>query len=122
MKNKKWLKIVGIVVVCLFVVGVSKDLLIKTAVTVGAEQVVGTPVKIGSLRLGILSQSVRIKDFQMYNPEGFPEGVLVDIPEVSVEYNLAALVKGQLHLPLVVFDLKETVVVKNQDGVLNVDA
>ncbi|MCK5580276.1 MAG: hypothetical protein KAJ18_03290 [Candidatus Omnitrophica bacterium] len=122
MKNKKWLKVLVVVVVCVFALGVIKDVLIKTAVTVGAKQVLGTPVKIGKFHLGILTQKIYIKDFKMYQPEGFPEGVLIDIPEINIKCNVLALLKGKIHLPLIVFDLKEMVLVRNTEGALNLDA
>ncbi len=122
MKNQKWIKILGIVVVGLFVLGVAKNILIKSAVTIGASQVTGAKVKIKKFSLGIFSQSVQIKGFQMYNPKGFPKGVMVDIPEIRVDLDLPALLGGKLHLPMVVLDLKELVLVTNKEGLLNVDA
>ena len=47
---------------------------------------------------------------------------MLDIAEVGLDYDLPALLGGRLHFPLVILNLSEMVVVKNQDGVLNVDA
>ncbi len=47
---------------------------------------------------------------------------MLDVTEVGVDYDLPALLAGRLHFPLVILDLNEMVVVKNRDGVLNVDA
>ena len=111
-----------IAVAVLFVLGILKDQIIRVAVTIGATQVVGAPVHIDGMSVGIFRQSVRVKGFKMYNPAGFPRGLMIDIPAISVGYDLPALLKGDLHLPLLVLDLKEMIVVKNKEGKLNVDA
>lgn len=119
---KKWQKILiitGIVVVGLLIV---KNQVIKTTITTVGSNVVGAPLKIKKFSLGLFTQKVRIKGFQVYNPKGFPREPFIDISEVSVDYDLPALIKGKLHLPLIVFDLKEMVVIKNKDGNLNVDS
>ena len=123
MKNlEKWQKILIIVVIVFLCLGIIKNPLIKSVVTIGASKVVGAPVHIDSFAVGVFKQSVRIKGFKLYNPKGFPEEPLIDIPEVSVDYNLPALLGGKLHLPLIVVNLKEMVVIRNKDGKLNVDA
>ena len=111
-----------IIVVVFLVLGVVKDQIIKAAVTVGATQVLGAPVHIDGMSVGIFHQSVRVKGLKVYNPSGFPQGVLIDIPQITVDYDLPAILKGDLHLPLLVLDLKEMIVVKNKEGKMNVDA
>ncbi|MFC1709751.1 hypothetical protein ACFL2J_06835 [Candidatus Omnitrophota bacterium] len=123
MKNlKKWQRILAIVVIVFICLGIVKNPLIKTVVTVGASKVLGAPVHIDGFAVGVFKQSVRIKGFKIYNPKGFPKGVLIDIPEVSVDYSLPAILTGKLYLPLIVLNLREMVVIKNKDGLMNVDA
>lgn len=123
MKNlQKGQKILIIVIAVFLFLGIIKNPLIKTVVTIGTSKVVGAPVQIDGFSVGVFKQSVRIKGFKLYNPKGFPEEPFIDIPEVSVDYNLPALLGGKLHLPMIVVDLKEMVVVRNKDGELNVDA
>lgn len=95
--------------------------LIKSIVTARASQVMGAPVYIDSFSFGIFKQAIRIKGFKLYNPEGFPDEVIFDVPEVSVDYDLSALLKGKLHLPYLAVNLKEMVVIRNKEGKLNVD-
>jgi uncharacterized protein involved in outer membrane biogenesis len=47
---------------------------------------------------------------------------MVDIPEIYVNYDLPALIKGTVHLPELRLDMKEFVVVRNAKGKLNLDA
>ena len=119
---KKLLTIIGVIIVFLIAAVIFKNQLIKTAITTGATNVVGAPVKINKFSLGIFNQTIRIKDFKIFNPEGFPEGVLVDMPEISVDYDLSALLKKNLHFKKLVIDLKQVGIYKNKDGELNVDS
>ncbi|MBF0483084.1 MAG: hypothetical protein HQL25_00095 [Candidatus Omnitrophica bacterium] len=114
-----WLIILLVVLMGLVIV---KDFLIKSAVEVGSKVVVGVPVKIQSLSLGIFSQKIRIKGFQVFNPQGFPAGIMVDMPDIAVDYDLPALIKGKIHLRLLVLNMKEMIVVKDKAGELNVNA
>ena len=119
---QKFKKVLIIILFVFVGLGLIKNTLIKSVVTVGASSVVGAPVHIDSLAFGILKQAVRIKGFKLYNPSGFPRDVLIDISQISVDYDLAALFKGKLHIPFIVVDLKEMVIIKNKDGKLNVDS
>ncbi|MBN1870224.1 MAG: AsmA family protein [Candidatus Omnitrophica bacterium] len=119
---KKYQKILIIVIAVIVGLAVMKNVLIKTAVTTVGSSVVGAPIQIKKFSLGFLTQKVHIKGMTLHNPKGFPEGVLVDISEIRVDFNLGALIGGKLHLPLIIFDLKQMVLIKNKDGELNVDA
>lgn len=117
----KKLKIAIIVVIVLFALGVIKDQIVKSVVAIAACDITGAPVKIGGLSIGIFKQRVRIKDFKIYNPKGFPKETLLDMPAIRVDYDVFQLFKGKLHLPLVAVDLKEMVITKNKERKLNVD-
>ncbi|MBF0479695.1 MAG: AsmA family protein [Candidatus Omnitrophica bacterium] len=118
-KPLKWLIIFVVVIFCL---SLAKNFLIKSAIEWGAKAVVGTSVKIQQFSLGMFSQKIRIKGFQVYNPQGFPSGILVDIPEIGVDCDIPSLLKGKNHIPLLIIDMKEMIVVKNKQGKLNVNS
>ncbi|MBF0569287.1 MAG: hypothetical protein HQL18_00725 [Candidatus Omnitrophica bacterium] len=120
---KKVLSILLLIFAILFVLGLIKDFLIRSAVVAGAKQTLGADVSIGSFSLGILSQSVKMRSFKVYNPDGFPtKEVLVDIPEVAVQLDVPALFKNTLHVRYLRLNLKEARLIKNKDGQLNVNA
>lgn len=121
-KNNKGLKLIVIILVLFVVVIFLKDQIIKSIVEVAASKVLGTDIHIGGLSFGVLRQSVRVKDLKVKNPKGFPEGIMLDVPEAGVDYDLPALLKGKMHFPVIILNLNEVVVVKNKDGQLNVDA
>ncbi len=121
MKNRL-LRIAIIAVLSFVFLGVVKNPLAGLIVSGVSSKVVGAPVKIGGFSLGIFRPAVRIKNFRLYNPKGYPREVLIDIPEISVGYDLAALFKKRLHLYFLTVNLQEMVVIKSKDGKLNVDS
>lgn len=118
---KKILIVLAVVIICIIVIGVVKDQIVKSVVTVAATQIAGAPVHIDGFSLGVMSQSVRISGFKMYNPKGFSKGILVDLPKIYVVYDLGAVFKHKLHLANAEIELKEIGLEKNKDGKLNVD-
>jgi uncharacterized protein involved in outer membrane biogenesis len=119
---KKTVVIVLIVIVGLAAFTMVRDSIIKSVIASVATNITGAPVHIGGFSLGVIKQSVKITNFRMYNPQGFPREILVDIPKLGVSLNLAALAKGKIHLRQLDFELKELALTKNKEGKLNVDS
>ena len=111
-----------IVVVVLFALGIAKDFALKIAIESAASFVVGAPARIGHFSLSLLTSRVQIKNFRLYNPPGFPQEAMVDIPLIKVAYDLPALFKGKLHLPEMNINLSKLVLIRDKEGELNVDA
>jgi hypothetical protein len=122
---KKWVPLLSfllVILLALVVLAAMKDFLIKTAIETASPNIVGAKVKMGSFSLGVFSRKVHITDFKLYNPPGFPDQVLVDMREVSMEADIPQLLKGRMHFPMVVFNMNNMVIVKNKEGKLNVDS
>jgi uncharacterized protein involved in outer membrane biogenesis len=119
---KKPVKVLLIVVACLFVLSLLKNAIAQGAMAGAISHAAHVPVKIGSVNVSLLSSSIRIKNFRLYNPKGFPEKLMVDVPMIFVDFELPELFKGRARFKEVTLDLKEMVVIKNKDGKLNVDA
>lgn len=119
---KRILIILFVIAALLLGAFIAKDQILRSAITAAAAQITGAKVSIDRFSLGILKQSARIEGFKLYNPEGFSAGVLVDLPKIAVDCDLASLSKGRLHLKLLEVNLKEIVIEKNREGRLNVDS
>lgn len=119
---KKILTIIIIIIVTLFILAITKDQIIKTIVATAIEKTVGAKTSIGSFSLSLLTHTVEIKDFKMYNPPGFAKGLLLDLVYVKVNLDVQAFFKKELHLRELTVKLRELVLVKNKEGELNVDA
>ena len=65
---------------------------------------------------------IKIENFRLYNPEGFPNEVLALLPLISVDIDMPALYKGKLHIEQITINLSEFVAIKNKEGELNVNS
>jgi len=119
---QKFKKIGLIVLGVLIILLVVKDFFIKPIVTTVGSSVAGAPLKIKSLSTGFIGNKVWVKGIKLYNPKGFPAEPMIDITEVGADLDLMALATGKLHLPLVIMNLHEMTIIKNKEGVMNVEA
>src|SRR5262245_44005560 len=110
---QKVIKIVVIAAVVLFVLGVVKNTVAQTIVSGTLSNVAHVPVKIGSMKVGFLTSKIDIKKLRVYNPGGFPDKLMIDVPRIFIHFDPPALFKGQAHFKEVTLELKEMVVVKN---------
>jgi len=119
----KKLRIVWIVLLVLLVGGfLGKNLIVKFAVSGGVKAMTGLKLSVKKMNIGIFKTLIGIEELKLYNPDGFPDKIMVDIPEIYVDYDLGAMLKKKVHLQEVRINLKEFTVVKNKDGKLNLDA
>ncbi len=119
--NKK-LRLFLIVLAVLAAFSVVRDMALGMIISSVASNVVGAPVRMGGFSLGLMRQSVDIRDLRIYNPPGFPKEPFVTIPRAAAQWKLADILQGHLHLIRVDFNLKELVVIKNKEGKTNIDS
>lgn len=98
----------------------SRNMIARAAVTGGVKAVTGLPVQVRSMDIGLFNTAVGIKGLKVNNPSGFPEPLMLDMPEALVDYKLGAFIQGKAHLERVRLDLAEFRVIKSADGKLNV--
>lgn len=119
--NKKLMIAIGVVVVIL-ALGLIKDAVVKVSVEKGVEIVTGLKMSIHSFNVGIFRTAVNIRGLKLYNPAGFKDRVMLDMPQIYVRYDLPAIFGGTIHLPEARLNMKELVVVKNEKGELNLNS
>ena len=119
---KKTSVIIALIIIVIFAIGIAKDQIIRSVITIVATEVTGAPVHIDGFSLGVFNQSVRITGFKMYNPRGFSRGILIDLPKIVVNYDVPSILKRKLHLLRAEIQLKEIGLEKNKEGKLNVDS
>jgi hypothetical protein len=120
--NNKLLKVAVVVFACLVALSSAKNTIVKISVEKGVNIVTGLQLGIKSMNVGIIKTLVEIKDLKLYNPKGYKDKVMLDMPEIYVHYDLPAILKGDVRLQEMRIDLREFVVVKNEKGELNLDA
>jgi hypothetical protein len=119
---RKFIIILGIIVISLACITIFQNLIIRSVVTKVASDITGAPVHMDVFSLNLLSSTINISGFKMYNPGGFPEGVMVSCPKIKVIYDRATLFKPKRHFLIVEIEFKELVLTKNKEGKLNVDS
>jgi len=82
----------------------------------------GMEVEIGKFHLGLLEPVVTIQDLKLHNPPNFGGTPFLNIREIHVEYDRAALTKNQIHVTLMRVNLGELDIVKNEAGQTNLFA
>lgn len=110
--------LIGLAAVCAAVV-LGKNAIAKTAVIAGVKMITGMDAQIDDMRVGLFSSAVAVKGLKVMNPAGYPDRVMIDLPELYIDYALGDLLKGKAHLETVRLHLKELHVVKIADGSLN---
>lgn len=117
----RWALYLFIVVVVLVVAAV---LLLNTFVKQFMESRLraetGMDVKIGQVDVGLLSPTITIENFKLYNTADFGGSIFIDMPELHLEYDPLAFRTGKLHFKLVRLDLEEIALVQDKKGRLNV--
>ncbi len=117
----RWTKRVGLIMLALLLAAVIfKDDILKSVVAWWIRTETGLDAKIGAFEVALLSPTVTIKNFRLYNTAEFGGSILLDIPECHMEYDRDALSLHKLHLILLRFNLAELHTVKNPSGKLNV--
>jgi hypothetical protein len=119
---RKLFIIVSIIFVLLVAVFFGKNLIVKTSVKAGVKAMTGLKLNIKSMNVGILNSLIGINGLQLFNPPGFVDELMVDLPEIYVDYDLGAFIKRKVHLEEVRLNLKEFSVIKNEKGELNLDS
>ncbi|MFH1799687.1 MAG: AsmA family protein [Candidatus Omnitrophota bacterium] len=118
---KLLIKLVVSLVVVLVVLVLARNVVVKAAVENGVKMVTGMPLSLGKLDLNFQNSFVDLEDLVVKNPSGFHDTSLVEIPKIFVGYNLSDILKGNVHLNHIQFDMKQFTVVKNERGELNLD-
>lgn len=119
---KKIIATVLIVVVVVIGLLVVKDLVIKVSVEKGVALVTGLRLTIGSLKADIFGTLVDIRNMKLYNPSGYPDKIMMDMPKIYVNYDLPSMFRNVMHFEEIAIDLKEFIVVKNRNGELNLNS
>ena len=117
----KWIfRLVFLLIVLIVALALAKDSILKALVENQIRSRTGMDVKIGKFSAGILSPTVNVENFKLYNPAEFGGTPFLDIPELHVEYDRFALAGRKLHLTLLRLNVAELNVVRNDAGRTNV--
>ena len=98
------------------------DTISKEVLTHRLRAATGMEVKVRSVHVGLLSPTLTIEGFKLYNTADFGGAVCLDVPELHVEYDRPAMRLGNLHLPLLRLNLASLTLVQDKRGRFNFSA
>jgi len=117
----KWLfRLFLLAVVLVVILALCQDLLLRIYMEHRLRSQTGMDAEIGRVSLGWLEPQVEIQGLKIFNSAEYGGTPFVDIPEIHVEYDWAALARSELHLTLLRFNLGELDIVKNEAGRTNI--
>ncbi|MBD3296333.1 MAG: hypothetical protein GF392_03080 [Candidatus Omnitrophica bacterium] len=114
-------KIIIVLLMVLVVLAVVKDKVVEISAEKIARSILGTRLDIGSMKVGVLEPVLVIRDMELYNPSGFRDEIMADIPEIYLRYDLAAILGGTIGINEFRFNMERFDVIKNDNGELNVE-
>jgi hypothetical protein len=117
----KWgLRLFLLAVVLAVIFFLSLDSILRVIIERNIRAQTGMDAVIGKFHFGLTEPVVEIKNLQLYNTAQFGGTPFLNIPEIHVEYDRAALKRNEIHITLLRFNLGELDVVKSRDGQTNI--
>ena len=113
---------VALTVIAVVVAILSLDSVVRQMMEHNIRAQTGMDAELGRVSVGLLEPRLEIRDLKLFNPPSYGGTPFLDIPEIHVEYDRAALTHSQLHLILLRFNLGELDIVKNEAGQTNLFA
>lgn len=115
-------RIIVILVVVLAVVLAARNVIVKFVVEKGVEAATGLPLNIQKLDLGLSATHIEISGLNLLSSKEFNNEVMFSSPEIFVDYDLGAILRGKIHLEDIRLDFERLVIIKNKEGNMNLDA
>ncbi len=119
--NKRLYVIAAVIAVILILI-MARDTMIESTLKKGVKRLTGLSMRIQRFRTGVFKPYVDIKDLVLYNPKGFKDRVMADVPEIYIYYDLPYMFKGRHHFYEMRLELQELLVVRNENSELNLNA
>jgi len=110
-----------LIILCIALI-IAKNIIAKSALSAGVKAITGLRLSMQSMAVGVFNTLIDIKELKLYNPPGFPDALMVNMPEIYIDYDLGAFLKKRVHLQEVRLNLEEFFVIKNEKNELNLDA
>ncbi len=119
----KKLGIVILIIAVLFIgLFLARNIIVKNVLSAGVKAFTGLGLKAESIDVGIPQTHISVQNLQLFNPPDFSDKVMLNMPEIYIDYDLGAFLNRKVHLEEIRINMQEFVVVKNKDGKLNLDS
>src|SRR5665213_2238643 len=100
----KWLlRLFALAVVLAVIFFLSLDSILRVVIQHNIRAQTGMDAEIGRVKLGLTEPTLEIQNLKIFNPSEFGGTPFLEIPEIHVEYDRAALAKKEIHITLLRF-------------------
>jgi hypothetical protein len=113
--------LIASILIVFAVVIVFRDALIKTGLEKGINRLVGQKLNVESIETNLFSTDFKAINLSVYNPSGYTETLLLEMPEFFANIELLDIIKGLIHFSELTINIKQINVEKDKSGVLNTD-
>ena len=116
--------LISFVIVALFLImtlTVFKNVIAKYLLERDIKRFLGLDITMQSMVVGFLTTTVETKELKVLNPQGFEDKIMLDMPELYINYDIHACLNRDLRFEYIKLELKEFYVIKNKDGKLNIE-
>lgn len=86
------------------------------------EYLTGLNLSIGDLNIDVKHTSMKLTNVLLYNPQGYSDAIMADIPYIYLDFDLKDYIKGKRHYNYLDIDLRELTIVKISDKEINLHA
>ncbi|OGW69231.1 MAG: hypothetical protein A2036_03785 [Omnitrophica bacterium GWA2_50_21] len=99
----------------------ARETLLRKGFEYAVTSLTGFETHVGNIHIQIPEAVIHLEDLKIHNPKSFKKDIFVDIPEIYVAPDLAAILKKEsIHFREIRFAVKEVNVVKDEQGVSNI--
>lgn len=97
-----------------------RNFLAKQLVISGIASLTGLKAEVKAVEIGIFKTTASVKGLKVFNPSGFQDPLMLDLPEVYVDYDLGGFFQNKIHFRRLRIDLREFSVITEKKGRSNV--
>lgn len=98
----------------------ARETLIRRGLETAVSKLTGFETRVGRIRLQLPQAVIHLEDLKIYNPKAFKKEIFADVPEIYIAPDLGAILrKESLHFHEIRFAVKEINVVKDENGISN---
>jgi uncharacterized protein involved in outer membrane biogenesis len=116
------LALMALVIIAAVIVLLTYNSILRNVIQGEVRAQTGMDTQIGNFKLALLAPTVRLQNVELANTPDFGGAPFLNISEIYIDYDRAALAEKEIHIKLMRINLAELDIVKNQKGETNVYA
>ncbi len=113
---------IAVILIIITAISAFKNQIVEAVFVKAIKQMTGLDVGVSGVKINLIKSWINIDGLNIYNPRQFEDIVMAEIPNIFIDYDLAAFLKGRVHLEKVRINLKKILVVRGSDGRLNINS